>query len=133
MSNEKLQCNYYYFMCLSYEFVNGFGCFLAKVVHWEEVSLKEEEDQGKFLNKFYLWSHLKWKWIIGGDSKYITKGSIRKTTIITTKIKAWWRGSCGRAPAQQAWGPEFNAIQIWYIVRTFVNVTLYPQYNNNKK
>jgi hypothetical protein len=29
----------------------------------------------------------------------------------------WWRG----------W------IQLLYIVRTFVNVTLYPQYNNNRK
>jgi hypothetical protein len=24
-------------------------------------------------------------------------------------------------------------IQQWYAVRTFVNVTVYPQYNNNKK
>jgi hypothetical protein len=24
-------------------------------------------------------------------------------------------------------------IQLWYIVRTFVNVTMYPQYNNNLK
>jgi hypothetical protein len=29
----------------------------------------------------------------------------------------WWRG----------W------IQLWYIVRIFVNVTIYPQYNNNVK
>jgi hypothetical protein len=27
----------------------------------------------------------------------------------------WWRG----------W------IQLWYVVRTFVNITMYPQYNNN--
>jgi hypothetical protein len=26
-------------------------------------------------------------------------------------------------------GSEYN----WYIVRTFVNVTMYSQYNNNKK
>jgi hypothetical protein len=24
-------------------------------------------------------------------------------------------------------------IQLWYIVRTLINVTMYPQYNNNKK
>jgi hypothetical protein len=24
-------------------------------------------------------------------------------------------------------------IQLWYIVKTFVNVTMYPQFNNNKK
>jgi hypothetical protein len=29
--------------------------------------------------------------------------------------REWWRG----------W------IQLWYIARTFVNVTLYPKYNNN--
>jgi hypothetical protein len=29
----------------------------------------------------------------------------------------WWKG----------W------IQLWYIVKTFVNITMYPQYNNNKK
>jgi hypothetical protein len=23
-------------------------------------------------------------------------------------------------------------IQLWYIIRTFVSVTMYPQYNNNK-
>jgi hypothetical protein len=27
----------------------------------------------------------------------------------------WWKG----------W------IQLWYIIKTFVNVTMYPQYNNN--
>jgi hypothetical protein len=25
-----------------------------------------------------------------------------------------------------------NSIQLWYIVRTFINSTLYSQYNNNK-
>jgi hypothetical protein len=24
-------------------------------------------------------------------------------------------------------------IQLWYITRTFVNVTMFPQYNSNKK
>jgi hypothetical protein len=23
--------------------------------------------------------------------------------------------------------------ELWYILRTFINVTMYPQYNNNKK
>jgi hypothetical protein len=27
---------------------------------------------------------------------------------------------------------ELWRIQLWYIVRTFVNVTMYPQYNKNK-
>jgi hypothetical protein len=28
-------------------------------------------------------------------------------------------------------GPVWGIIQLWYIVRTLVNVTMYPQYHNN--
>jgi hypothetical protein len=33
-----------------------------------------------------------------------------------------------KANKEEWWG---GWIQIWYIVRTFVNVTMYSQYNNN--
>jgi hypothetical protein len=80
-------------------------------------------------------------YLCGGE--YIRKGcrKVNVVEILYTQIWKWknetwymlklfqeWRKGCLGGDKEE-WGRGW--IQLWYIVRTFVNVTMYPRYNNN--
>jgi hypothetical protein len=54
------------------------------------------------------------------------------THICKFKNETYWNGSRTgeKGNKGERWG---EWIQLWYIARTFVNITRYCQYNNNKK
>jgi hypothetical protein len=62
---------------------------------------------------------------------------VNMVEILCTHVWKWKNETClnysrngGRGDKGEWWR---GWIQLWYIVRTSVNVTMYPQYNNNKK
>jgi hypothetical protein len=50
---------------------------------------------------------------------------------VNVKMTTWNNSGMGGGGDKGEWWREW--IQLWYILRTFVNVTMYPQCKNNNK